>query len=161
MEKVMTPFGTISIYFNNTEITYQAIKLETNSVLFPNIDGRYKIVVHYESDILEHFIYCVIDNIDFSKVHSGHESGEGLECQAFYQENTKLSIGIECDTIYLASGERVSNYDYDSLYLKNGMGYHILPDTNSHEFTFGIAWINKCTDNNDVQTWYGADPTIL
>lgn len=89
------------------------------------------------------------------------ESGERLECQAFYQDNVKLSIGIECDTGYFDTGERIGNYDYDSIYLNNGIGYKILSTTKSHVLVFGVSWINQCTDENDVRTWYGADPTIM
>ncbi len=41
------------------------------------------------------------------------------------------------------------------------MRYHILQDTKPHEFTIGVAWINKGTEENDIQTWFGADPTIM
>lgn len=99
--------------------------------------------------------------MEYSKVKCYPESGERLECQAFYQGKVKLSIGIECDTGYFDTGERIGNYDYDSKYLENGIGYSILPTTESHELVFGIAWINVCTDENDVQTWYGADPTFM
>lgn len=140
---------------------YIARKLDSDSVLFPNIDGRYKIIIEYESDNLPHCICCVIEDIDYDKMTHYPESGERLECQAFYQDKVKLSIGIECDTGYFDSGERIGNYDYDSIYLNNGIGFNILSTTKSHVFVFGIAWINECTDENDLQTWYGADPTIM
>lgn len=161
MGKLITPLGSIRIYDNDIEIEYKAIKLNNDSVLFPNINGRYKIEVEYESDNLPHLICCIIDAMDSDKTEFSSESGERLECQAFYQGNIKLSIGIECDTGYFNTGERIGNYDYDSIYLNNGIGYSILPTTKSHILIFGIAWINKCNDENDVQTWYGADPTIM
>jgi len=161
MKKLITPFGTISIYINDIEMEYQTIKLENNPVLFPDIDGRYKLTVKYDSDYSEHFIYCKIDDMDCGKIQNGHESGERLECQAFYKGSTKISIGIEYDIGYFSIEEGIDNYDYEGIYLKNGMGYHILQDTKSHEFTFGLAWINECREENDVQTWYGADPTIM
>ncbi len=101
MKKLITPFGTILIYINDIEMEYQAIKLENNPVLFPDIDGRYKITVKYDSDNSEHFIYCMIDNMDCSKIQNGPESGERLECQTFYQDNMKLSKGIESDKEHL------------------------------------------------------------
>lgn len=162
MGKLITPLGSVTIYNNyNIEIEYNAIKLENDSALFPNINSRYKIAVEYESDNLSHLICCVIDDMDYSKTKCYPESGERLECQAFYQDTVKLSIGIECDTGYFDTGERIGNYDYDSIYLNNGIGYSILPSTKSHELIFGIAWISKCTDENDLQTWFGADPTLM
>lgn len=34
-------------------------------------------------------------------------------------------------------------------------------DTKTTKFVFGIAWIDNVTAENDVQTWYGADPTLF
>ncbi|MPN29667.1 hypothetical protein SDC9_177120 [bioreactor metagenome] len=161
MEKLVTPLGVIRIYNDGIELEYNAIKLCNDSILFPDIDSRYKIEVEYKADNSSHLISCIIDKIDSKKTEVYSESGERLECQAFYQENIKLSIGIECDTGYFDTGERIGNYDYDSSYLNNGIGYSILPNTKSHTFLFGIAWINECNDENDLQTWFGADPTIM
>lgn len=161
MEKLITSLGTVSIYKDDFQIEYNAIKLDNDLAVFPDIDGRYKIAVEYESDNLPHLICCVIDDIDCSKVKCNQESGERLECQAFYQDKIKLSIGIECDIGYFDRGERIGSYDYDSIYLDNGIGYNILSTTKSHKLIFGIAWINECTDENEVQTWYGADPTNM
>lgn len=161
MGKLITSLGTVAIYMDNCQVEYNAIELNNDLVIFPDINGRYKIVIEYKSDNLPHLISCVIEDIDFSRVKLYPESGERLECQAFYQDKVKLSIGIECDTGYFDTGERIGNYDYDSIYLNNGIGYSILPTTKSHELVFGIAWINECTDENDLQTWFGADPTIM
>ena len=72
-----------------------------------------------------------------------------------------MSIGVEGDTL---SGD----YDYDAGYLENGMAYLIDENTQTDHYTFGIAWIDNVgwndpvDDNNDrdVETWYGADPTL-
>jgi len=159
--KLITPLGSVIIYKDDFQIEYNTIKLDNDPVRFPNIAGRYKIEVEYESDNLPHLICCVIEDIDYRKVKCCYESGERLECQALYQGNIKLSIGIECDTGYLDTAERVSNYDYDSIYLDNGIGYKILSTTKSSKLIFGIAWINGYTDENKIQTWLGADPTIM
>ena len=161
MENLITPLGSVVIYIDDWQVKYSAIKLNNDSVLFPNIDYRYKIIIEYENDNLPHCICCAIEDIDYSKVKDYPESGERLECKAFYQDNVKLSIGIECDTGYFDTGERIGHYDYDSIYLDNGIGYNVLSTTKSHSFVFGIAWINECTDENDIQTWFAADPTIM
>ncbi|QLY81268.1 hypothetical protein [Clostridium intestinale] len=161
MENLITPLGSVAIYKDDLRVKYSAIKLNNDPRLFPNIDGRYKIIVEYESDNLPHCIYCVIEDIDYREINVSPEAGERLECQSFYQDKVKLSMGIECDTDYFDTGERFGNYDYDSIYLDKGIGYNILSSTKDHEFVFGIAWINKYTDENDIQTWFGADPTIM
>lgn len=160
MPKLVTPFGTVRIYDNATEIEYKAVKLETDSTVFPHIDGRYKIIVEYKNDMFPHFIYCTLGGIDFNKIESHSEPGENLDSKAIYKDNIKLSIGVEADTCYL-DGERISNYDYDSIYLQNGLGYYIFPTTKSQNLIFGIAWINGYDETNEVQTWFASDPTIM
>ena len=29
------------------------------------------------------------------------------------------------------------------------------------KYVFGVTWIENVTTENDVQTWYGADPTLF
>jgi hypothetical protein len=160
MSKLVTPLGNVKIYDNHIEIEYKVVKLDEDSNVFPDINGRYKIIVEYENDKFPHLIYCTLEGIDSSKAEYENESGERLECKAIYQDNIKLSIGIECDTCHL-DGERISSYDYDSIYLNNGIGYYILPPTKSQSLIFGIAWIRDYNETNEFQTWYGADPTNM
>ena len=120
MSKLITPLGAVRIFDNAVEIEYKPVKLDVDSVRFPDINGRSKIMVEYENDKFLHLIYCTLDEIDYRKVEYGNESGERLECRSIYQGNIKLSIGIECDTYYL-DGKRISSYDYDSVYLNNGI----------------------------------------
>lgn len=79
-----------------------------------------------------------------------------------------MSIGLECEAGYIG-GERSSDeYDYDTEYLENGMAYFIKAYTKSEKYMFGIAWINDVGwndpinngDNRDIETWFGADPTL-
>lgn len=160
MGKLITPLGVVAIYNNATEIKYEVAKLDCNSDIFPDIDGRYKIIIEYENDMFPHLIYCALEGIDFNSIKSYNESGEGLDCKAFYQDNIKLSIGIEADTDYI-DGKRISRYDYDNVHLHNSLGYHIFPTTKSQKFVFGVAWIKGYNEANEVQTWYAADPTIM
>ena len=37
----------------------------------------------------------------------------------------------------------------------------ILEETKTTKYVFGVAWIEKVTTENDVQTWFGADPTLF
>ena len=78
-----------------------------------------------------------------------------------------MSIGLECEMGYI-DGVRISDeYDYDADYLENGMSFLIDANTKTEHYTFGIAWIDNVgwddpiDDNSrDVETWYGADPTL-
>jgi hypothetical protein len=67
---------------------------------------------------------------------------------------------MEADTGYIKE-IRTGTYDHNAGYLKNGVYYEIIPETRTHEFIFGIAWMNNCTDEKVVQTWFGADPTLF
>ena len=110
-------------------------------------------------------VKILIDDIEkISYSDRGPESGEMLECQAFYNESKwKLSISVECETGFLPEVRRWSErYDYDARYLENGMSYVILAETKEEHFVFGIAWIDNVEDDHarDVQTWFAADTTV-
>lgn len=71
MLKLVTPLGTIKIYNNEIEIEYKIIKLDNDSLRYPDIDGRYKIEVEYESDKFPQLIYSALEGIDSSKAEWG------------------------------------------------------------------------------------------
>lgn len=160
MNQLLIPFGEISLLFDGVSIEYNAIELNKDDVLFPDVSGRYKIVFKYESDNANHSLACVINGIDLNIIDFGPESGERLEAQAFYGDSSKLTIGAEGDSYYL-NGVRFGEYDYDVSSLDNGIEYNILPATKSNDFVFGVSWITPYNEKNDVQTWYGADPTYM
>lgn len=158
---LITPFGEIIILLDDKEYDYSFVKKEKNERLFPNVLGCYRIVVEFVPDGKEHEIKCLIPNMEY--FDRGPESGEGIECQAFYQDDMKLSICVECETGYLPNGSRWSDrYDYDVSYLENGMSYLILNKTKEDKYIFGLSWIDNVVDNHgrDVQTWFAADFTI-
>lgn len=162
MEYLETPFGKVKILIDGVEITYSATKIQPNERYCPDVAGRYHISVDLTPDGKEHEIKCLIEDISYSD--RGPESGEMLECQAFYNtDNWKLSIGVECETGFLPDGRKWSDrYDYDARYLDNGMSYVILKETKTEHFKFGIAWIDSVEDDHsrDVQTWFAADVII-
>ena len=175
-DKLITPFGEIKILIDGVSIPYHADKEEIIKEICPDLLGRYQITIKYVPDGKEHHIACIFDSTGSFK--NSPESGENLECQAFYNENRfKMSIGIKCD-ISLFDGERSSGYydydvdylyDYDADYLDNGMEYIIVHNTKTETYKFGIAWIDDVgfddpinPDNDrEVQTWYGADPALM
>lgn len=55
----------------------------------------------------------------------------------------------------------MEDYDYENDYLDNGVSYEIFDFTKTRQFFFAICWIDDYTDENELQTWFGADPTIL
>lgn len=162
VEYLETPFGKVKVLVDDIEHPYGIKVKNPNEKICPDVVGRYHIVVDFIPDGKIHEIKCVIEGMSY--IDRGPESGEMLECQAFYNENGwKLSIGVECETGFLPDGRRWSDrYDYDAKYLENGMSYVILKETREEQFRFGIAWIDNVEDNHgrDTQTWFAADVTI-
>lgn len=160
MGNLLTPFGEIRILIDSEPVPYEAKEGIIPGHGCPHVLGRYQISVHFIPDGKAHTIACVFEPVCLYERSA--ESGERLECQGFYNDQRyKMSIGVECDTL---SGD----YDYGAEYLENGMAYLIHENTQTDHYTFGIAWIDNVgwndpvDDNNDrdVETWYGADPTL-
>lgn len=169
MYPLYTPFGEIEIKIDGDEIEYEALEGEKIESLCPNVLGRYQIEIEYFPDGKEHEISCVF--LTDEKYNRTPESGENLECQSFYNEKRyKLSIGLIGERWGYIDGKLVENYwDYDIDYLKNGMSYLILKETTISKYIFGISWIDNVgwddsiidgEHNRDVETWFGADPTL-
>lgn len=157
--KLVTPLGEIDILIDGREIEYDFQTVDVDSSC-KDVEGRYAIQVSFVPDGREHIISCKIRDYKPSEMDD-IESGENLELKSFYNGGAKLSIGMEGDSGYI-NGERISTiYDYDNEYQDDGVDYVILGVTKTQIFTFGIAWIDNCTENNEVQTWFGADPTIM
>lgn len=92
-------------------------------------------------------------------IEGDNESGERLEAISFYVKDIKLTIGAEGEFyghIYQSYG-----YDYNGDYLSNGIEYKTYKRTKDKMFKFGVCWIQPYTEENDVQTWYGADSTMM
>jgi hypothetical protein len=154
-----TPLGQIKIYIDGTPVPYIAKHIAYDKTC-RDLDGRYIIEITFIPDGEEHTISCCLYN--YKKSEDDYiESGERLELKSFCQGSVKLSIGMEGDIGYLSNGMRIGEYDYDNSYLDNGVQFEVLPYTKTSKYVFGIAWINKVNDENEVQTWYGADPSIM
>ena len=158
---LLTPLGDIEIYIDNEKVEYTVKNIGASERLCPDISGRFGIEILYEPDGKQHTISCRIKKYHASS-RDEIEPGERLELKSFYRENTKLSIGMEGDAGYYSDGTRDSDvYDYDNDYMEDGVSYLIMEDTKTTKYVFGIAWIDNVTVENDVQTWYGADPTYF
>lgn len=81
------------------------------------------------------------------------ESGERLEALSFYINGGKITIGCEYDDF-----EGI--LDYGLSYISNGFEITIPAKAKKQTLHFGAAWLSKCTEDNDVQTWFAGDPTI-
>ena len=156
-----TPLGDIEIYIDNEKVEYAVKNIGETERLCRNVRRRICIEISYEPDGKQHTISCKIKKYHASS-RDEIEPGECLELKSFYRENTKLSIGMEGEAGYYSDGTRATNtYDYDNDYMEDGVLYQIMRDTKTTKFVFGIAWIDNVTAENDVQTWYGADPTLF
>lgn len=148
---LQTPLGEIVISIDNKPIKYEA-KIEPSDKACPDLNGRYSITVEFEPDGNLHTVSCRINGY-VPDERDDIETGERLELKSFYSRNTKLSIGMENDDLGLES-----EYDYDTRYLDDGVQYEIRSFTRTRKYVFGLAWILDSTDENENQTWFGADP---
>ncbi|MEK5215477.1 hypothetical protein [Psychrobacillus sp. FSL H8-0487] len=149
---LLTPLGAIKLFVNDEEVGFTVIKLDLE-LHCRDVNGRYLIQYEYKSEMKDQEIKCCIPSID---VKGDVESGERLEAISFYRNDIKLTIGIV--------GEFVdgTNYiDYGGDYLSNGIQYVTYPTTSDRKFYFGVCWIQPLTEENDNQTWFGADPTLM
>lgn len=158
---LITPLGDIEIYIDDKKVEYKEKNIAVSGNLCPDVNGRYAIEVDFIPDGKTHVISCKIKGHILSKADE-IESGERLEVKSFYKGNTKLSIGMEGEAGYYFDGTRSSEiYDYDNGYMENGVSYLIKEETKTTKYVFGVTWIENATTENDVQTWYGADPTLF
>ena len=156
-----TPLGDIEIYVDDNKVEYMEKNIRVSDKLCPDVSGRYAIKIDFIPAGKIHTISCKIKGHVSSK-KDGIESGEQLELKSFYKDNTKLSIGMEGESGYYADGMCVSDrYDYDNKYMGDSVLYLLMKETKTTKYVFGIAWIENVTTENDVQTWYGADPTLF
>ena len=130
-----TPFGTVHVFINETETSYTYEPLPTN-YRCPDVDSRYQINIgsHMEPCTIRCSIPTFTDN-------AYSETGEHFEAVAFYQNGAKLTLGTVA-----GFEEQRGNL------LSNGIEI-----TTNEPVAFGICWVNNVTEENDHQTWYGAD----
>ncbi|KAB2334308.1 hypothetical protein [Bacillus mesophilum] len=150
---ILTPLGPIKIFINDNEIEYTARSLNNMERHCPNVNGRYLIEYEYKREFKIQHIKCCIPSID---VKGDIESGERLESIAFYKDDIKLTIGAEGEF-----HEYPMYLDYSGDYLDNGIQYKTFQATAARTFKFGVSWIQPYTEENEVQTWFGADPTMM
>ena len=146
-----TPLGDIIVSVDDISIEYTAVPVLCDK-RYPDLNGRYYICIEHENDGKPHTITCRISDYKPNE-KDGAEDGEDLLLMSFYNGNTKLSIGVEFDYC--------EKFDYEAIHLQDGMQFRVLPQTKTKYYVFGIAWVNNCNDENEIQTWLGADPTLM
>ncbi|WP_427107670.1 hypothetical protein [Lysinibacillus xylanilyticus] len=149
---LLTPLGAIKVFINGEEVEFTAIKLDNLKSYCPNANGRYLIHYDYKSEFNDQEITCRIPSIN---VKGEIESGERYEAISFYKNDIKLTIGVEGEFT-----NKPDYFDYNGDYLSDGIQYITFQETIARRFVFGVCWIQPYTEENDTQTWFGADPSF-
>lgn len=150
--KIQTPLGCVDIQIDNISVNYNYTELKADKRWI--VDGIYRIQVPNPMDNQAHTIACRINIPSTAEISSS--SGECLETIRFNCGNIQVDIGIEAE-----EGYNDNNYDYGGEHLKDGIAYIIKPETKTESFVFGIAWLNHYNKENENNTWFSCDPTIL
>lgn len=146
----VTPFGEIKLTLDGNAQMLRYISMPKNGTLYPDVDGVFRVYFSYEPDGRPHELKIALTGFEES---GDIESGERYEALSFYGQGGKLTVGCEADF-----GE--NEYDYDGTYENDGIVLFLSEKTKRQVFCFGVCWLNICTGKNDVQTWFGADPTV-
>lgn len=148
-----TPFGVIEIKLDGKLVDYK-IKPRKNDDFYPGVDGAYLLIYRYKSDYKKHTLQCKLNGevVDFEA-----DTGDRLEAVSMYLNNGKITIGTKCE---FGLEDTVEWYGFDGILSKEGIEINIYEDTEDKDFIFGVSWLLSCNDNNEIQTWFGADQTI-
>lgn len=147
-----SPFGEIRMQLDGIDQCFDFRCIDPCH-LYTDVDAVYRMQYDYVSDGKEHLLRFIL--VD-SPVKGDPETGERLEATSFYVKDGKITLG--CTASF---GDYLDyDYDFDGSLLKDGIEIFIFPTTKSQTFDFGVSWLLKCTEENDVQTWFGADPFV-
>lgn len=146
-----TPFGDIVMLLDGEAERFEFISIDPDERLFPDIDAAYRIYAKVKADGCAHTLTMLLRG---EKHESEPETGERLEAIGVYKGSGKITLACH------ASFGDYKNYgfDYDGELFPNEVQIDIFPTTKTEVFKFGVCWISECTEENDVQTWFGADP---
>ena len=141
-----TPFGTIKVFADDTEIEYEAKCFEyiKPPVKDKPLAGCYRIYIPVKNYCS---IRCVLE-IENESVDESGSSGERYLCREFCDGSVMLAIGAEDE-----------NPAFEVECEKNSMEYHISGKV--EKVTFGIAWATDYAGKDDVRVWFAADPTVI
>lgn len=148
-----TPFGTIRVLWDGEPMVFKNIYIDPDERerYFPNVDQVHRITVNIEPDGKEHTLEFVLADCE---AEGEPETGERLEAVSFYPNKGKITLGC-----YASFGDcKDYDFDFDGILAKDRIEISIFPTTTTKQFFFGVSWVECCTKENDVQTWFGADP---
>ncbi|WP_306479949.1 hypothetical protein [Mediterraneibacter sp.] len=151
--ELITPIGSIVLSLDDEPVYFSYSVLEPNEKYFSNVDAAYRLSYDFVADGKPHTLFFKFKEGSFE---TEPESGELFEAVSFYKEKFKLTLG--CIASFVDYEDY--NLDYDGTLCDAGIEIYIAETTKSQTFRFGVCWIENCTKENDVQTWYGADPSI-
>ncbi len=150
---ITTPIGLVELLLDNEPVKFRYLSIEPNKRLFPDVEASYRLIYDFVADGNSHILSFKVKDCC---LESNPESGELFEAVSFYKERYKLTLGC---TASFGDYEDY-NLDYDGSLCDDGVEIHIFEETKSQVFSFGVCWIKDCTGENEVQTLFGADPTI-
>lgn len=156
-----TPFGNIIIELNDRVIDYKTEELPLVSrsddfTLF-SVEGRYKITPlikeAYYPFRLKCLVDCSPDMVDGSR--SGLSTGERVFLNDLRSKNLKMNIGSFDEM------DGLEGYGYTY----NGIEIIVSDDAHIKSAFFCVAWMTLSSDNdetnNEIYTWFAADPGYL
>ncbi|MEL7656571.1 MAG: hypothetical protein AAGU75_11760 [Bacillota bacterium] len=150
---LQTPLGNIKLYLDGNPIEYTFTKAPENPRLYPDVNGAFLLKYSFQADGKNHALRCVVDN---SAIVSSLETGENFVAVSIHSSVIKMTLGIQGDF----GCQRHCMFDFGGQFLRNGIEIQINSKTKSQDFTFGISWISPYTQENELQTWFAADPSI-
>ena len=144
--KLETPFGCIKICVDGISVEY--VYQERQPDPRWDVDGCYWIRVPVPENWEPHTVACCVDCFPDTEVTC--ESGEGVEMVSFRRGQLKMEIGIF-----------EANDNHGTVILSDGIAYTIRSAANIGELVFGVAWLCQTNPENENNTWFSCDPTIL
>lgn len=151
--QIKTPFGKILFFLDGVPVSFEYRSIDPDEALFPNVAAAYRIQVCVEPDGKAHLLKMQLSE---GAVTGDTEPGERLEAISFYSERGKITLGC-----YASFGDYLDyNLDYDGSLCHDGIEVDIFSSTKTQVYKFGVCWLDVCTEENEAQTWFGADPGI-
>ena len=146
-----TPLGEIEVLLDGIPTEYHAEEIALGRAC-SELKGRFLITVEMPPDTRERRVSCCLRQ-HVPAENDCIEAGRNLEAKSFYKGRGKLTIAMEGDVGH----EEL----YRAEYLPGGVQYRLYPSAKSITLDFGIAWLDALTNENELQTWIGADPSAL
>lgn len=151
-----TTFGGISIFLDGSPLEYQYHQLATG-VRFPDLNGRYGVIIELKPDGKDHILGCRIDNFVSNSIQ--FDNDRKIKIASFYSEQGIISLGIVKGVELFGIGDWFDCYfDFDAGLYDNGICYHIECLSRTTQLYFGISWTDNFISSAVFQSKEGANP---